>query len=184
MKLSVEQSVLVIVDVQGKLASLMYHEPKLVAAIETLIRAAKLFELPILWVEQLPNKLGATATPIVELMAELYPENLPVCKSSFSALGSIEFRQQLSELGRRQVILTGIESHVCVFQTARDLVSRSYQVFPVIDAISSRTQANYQLGLSRMEQLGACLTSVEMLLFELQQVAEGERFRQMIRLIS
>jgi len=183
MKLSADQTVLVIVDVQGKLATLIHHQATLVPAIENLIRAVHLFDIPVLWLEQLPGKLGTTAEPIVNTMRELYPDISAIEKSSFSALGTTEFRQLLSETGRRQVVLVGIESHICVYQTARDLICRSYQVFPVIDAISSRTEQNYQLGLNKMSQLGASLTSIEMLLFELQQVAEGERFRQLIRLI-
>ena len=153
-------------------------------AIHTLIEAGYLFNMPILWLEQLPEKLGPTSEPLIEVMSELYPHTSAIAKSSFSAVGCIEFRQRLSELGRRQVILTGLESHICVYQTARDLLCRSYDVLAVIDAISSRTEQNYQLGLNKMQQLGASLTSIEMLLFELQQVATGDRFKQLIRLIK
>jgi len=184
MKLSAEQSVLVIVDVQGKLANTVHHHQTLVPAIHTLVEAGHLFNLPILWLEQVPEKLGPTAEPLVEVMGELYPQTTPIAKSSFSAVGCIEFRQRLSELGRRQIILTGVESHICVYQTARDLLCRSYEVSAVIDAISSRTEQNYQLGINKMEQLGVSLTSIEMLLFELQQVATGDRFKQLIRLIK
>jgi len=183
MKLSADQTVMVIVDVQGKLATLIHHQASLVPGIETLIRALHLFDIPLLWLEQLPDKLGHTSEPILNAMRDLYPDTVAIEKSSFSGLGAIEFRQRLAETGRRQVILVGIESHICVYQTARDLICRSYQVFPVIDAISSRTEQNYQLGLNKMAQLGASLTSIEMLLFELQQDAQGERFRQLIRLI-
>ena len=184
MSLSVEQSVLVIVDVQGKLATLMQEPDSLSSAITILIKCAKLFEIPVLWVEQVPDKLGPSIAPITELMADLYPDIAPHTQNSFSSMGCIEFRQKISSLHRKQVILAGIESHICVYQTARDLLARSFEVFAVIDAISSRTDQNYQLGLKRMEQLGAVLTSVEMSLFELQQVAEGDRFRSIVKLVS
>lgn len=184
MTLTAEQSVLVIVDVQGKLATLMQNPASLSSAIQTLIKSAKLFDIPVLWVEQVPDKLGPTIGPIAELMADLYPATDPIAKQSFSSMGCREFSQKLAELDRSQVILTGIESHICVYQTARDLLASRFEVFAVIDAISSRTEQNYQLGLKRMEQLGAILSSVEMSLFELQQVAQGERFRSMVKLVS
>lgn len=183
MALVAEQAILVVVDVQGKLATLVQNSAGLSSSIQTLVKSASLFEMPLLWVEQLPNKLGPTIAPISNLINELYPSVKPIAKSSFGSLGCDEFCKQLDTCGRKQIVLTGIEAHVCVYQTAQALLAKGFEVFVVIDAVSSRTEQNYQLGLKRMEQMGAVLTSVEMALFELQQVAEGERFADIIKLI-
>ena len=177
-----EQSVVAVIDVQGKLATLMQNASELSSNIETLVEASSLLSIPALWVEQVPQKLGATISAITHKINTLYPDIKPIEKNSFSAMGCNEFKQTLSSLKRKQVILVGIESHICVYQTARDLVAEGYEVFSVIDGISSRTTQNYQLGLSKMERLGVTLTSVEMLVFEWQKIAEGERFSKITRL--
>jgi len=177
-----EQSVVTVIDVQGKLATLMQHASDLSSNIAALLEASQLLTVPALWVEQAPEKLGVTIPPIANKITTLYPTLKPIVKSSFSTMGCQEFKQTLQSLQRKQVILVGIESHICVYQTARDLVAQGYEVFAVIDGISSRTNQNYQLGLSRMEQLGVTLTSVEMLVFEWQQAAEGKNFSKIAKL--
>jgi nicotinamidase-related amidase len=90
----------------------------------------------------------------------------------------------LAKLGRRQVLLTGMESHICVYQTARDLLAQGYEVQVVTDAVSSRVGENKALGLSRMKDAGATMTSTEMALFELLQRAEGEHFRAITKIVK
>ncbi len=182
MKAITEQSVVALIDVQGKLATLMQNASDLSSNIEVLLEASNLLSVPALWVEQVPEKLGTTIPAITQKINTLYPNINPIEKNSFSAMGCQEFKQTLHSLNRKQVILVGIESHICVYQTARDLVAEGYEVFAVVDGISSRTIQNYQLGLSRMERLGVTLTSVEMLVFEWQKVAEGGRFSKITRL--
>lgn len=180
MALAKEKSVLVIVDVQGKLARIMSNSDALIGQLGVLIEGAKLLDMPIIWLEQLPDKLG----PTVESLGEkLLPEQ-PIAKSAFSGYGEVAFRERLKKEGRTQVILAGIETHVCVYQTAQDLLENDYKVTVVADAVSSRSEENKQIGLQMMTQRGAKLSCVEAVLFELQQKAEGDAFRGLIKLIK
>ncbi len=175
-----DNTVLVLIDIQGKLATLMHEREQLFANLQILTRGARVLELPILWLEQYPRGLGPTIPEIAGLLPDLQP--LP--KISFSACGLPEFVRRLARTGRRQVLLAGIEAHVCVYQTGRDLLAAGYRVEVVADAVSSRTAANRRLGLQRLEAAGALLTSVEMALFELLGRAEGPEFKQIAALVK
>ncbi|MGL5046016.1 MAG: hydrolase [Shewanella sp.] len=176
-----EECVLVIVDVQGKLAQMMSNSDKLHQQLQTLIQGAQLFEIPILWLEQRPDKLGATSPELQSLLAKT---SSPIAKQHFSAWHSEEFAKALTQMNRKQVILAGIETHVCVYQSCCDLIEQQYSVHVVADGISSRCAENKQLGIQMMTARGALLTNVESLLFELQHQAQGERFRALITLIK
>ncbi|QSX29438.1 hydrolase [Shewanella cyperi] len=175
------QALLLVVDVQGKLARMMHDSDGLHGQLVTLIRGIGLFDIPTLWLEQLPDKLGATSE---ELACELRQRCQPIAKAHFSAWPNAEFRDALTLSGRRKVILCGIETHICVYQTCRDLLEAGFEVHLVADAVGSRTEANRQLGLAMMQQAGATLTNVESLLFELQHEASGERFKSLLQLIK
>ncbi|MCG9737898.1 hydrolase [Shewanella insulae] len=176
-----QECVLIIIDVQGKLATLMHQAEELETRLTTLIKAAELFEIPIVWLEQLPEKLGATSPALAELLA---PHHQPIAKAHFSAWHAEPFRQALRQHDRPKVLLTGIETHICVYQTCRDLLDNSYEVHLVTDAVSSRTQINKQLGCEMMVQHGALLTNSESLLFELQAEASGDRFKALLKMIK
>jgi nicotinamidase-related amidase len=178
--LFVEDAVLVIVDVQGKLAQLMADKEELFANLERLVRGADVLELPILWLEQYPEGLGPTIEPLAALLA---PARQPMPKVSFSCWGCPAFVDALRATGRRQVLLAGIETHVCIYQTTADLLSEGYEVQVVGDAVSSRAARNRELGLQRVRDLGAAVTTTEMALFELQRVARGDRFRALARIV-
>lgn len=178
--LSLENTALVVVDVQGKLATLMHEHEALFHNIVTAVKGAKLLNIPILWLEQIPEKLGET---IPELVWELSSIK-PVHKSSFSACGEPEFVRALKKTGCRQILLTGIETHICVYQTAMDLLDNGYEVEVLVDAVSSRTIQNKEVALDKMSALGADLTTVEMALFELMECAEAPQFREIARLIK
>jgi len=176
----IENCCLVVVDVQGKLAQLMYEKERLFKNIGILIQAAKILDIPILWCQQVPEALGPTVPEIAELLEGVEPVN----KFAFSCCGDEQFNGRLQELGRKQVILCGIETHVCIYQTAADLLLREYEVEVVADAVSSRTAENRQIGLERMAVDGANLSSVEMLLFELLKDAKHPKFKQIARLVK
>ncbi|MBL0710401.1 MAG: isochorismatase family protein [Colwellia sp.] len=182
MQLTREESVVIVIDVQGKLATIVQEASALALTIEKLIEASSRLSVPALWVEQVPDKLGPTIPSIANSMFYFHPEREPIIKSSFSAMGEPKFKQSLKSLNRKQVILVGMEAHICVYQTAQDLLADGYEVFVLIDGVSSRTTKNYQLGLSRMEQLGVILTSVEMLVFEWQKTTEGRHFKAITKL--
>ena len=139
-------TILVIIDVQGKLAQIMHDREDLVKNLQILISGAKLLEIPIIWMEQLPDKLGTTIPEIQELLLDMEP----IVKDVFSCARNEEFNRQLQELHIHDIILAGIESHVCVYQTAMDLLDQEYAVYVAADAVSSRTDSNKQLGLERM----------------------------------
>jgi len=171
---------LVIVDVQGKLARLMYEKERLFQNIQILIKAAKILDIPILWCQQAPEALGQTVAEVAELLGDIEPIN----KSSFSCCGEPDFDNKLAQLGRKQVILCGIETHVCIYQTAADLLKRGYEVDVISDAVSSRTLENKNVGLEGIAAGGGNISSAEMVLFELLKTAEHPKFREIARLVK
>lgn len=177
---AVDKTVMLLVDVQGQLAQLMYEKEKLFKSLETLIQGVQILEIPIIWMEQIPKNLG----PTTESIAQLINNKTPIEKFSFSCCGESKFMEEFKALDRSQVLLTGIESHICVFQTGIDLLRQGCEVQVVADCVSSRTKENKEIGIQRIVQAGAQVTSVEMAFFELMRAAEGEKFKQIIKLIK
>jgi nicotinamidase-related amidase len=178
--LTTDNSVFLLVDTQGKLAHSMYAKDSLFKNLKKLIQGMRVLEVPILWAEQNPRGLGPTVQEIAGLLADLQP----ISKYSFSCYQNQEFRQALESLGRHTVLVAGIETHVCVYQTVRDLRKANYDVELVADAVSSRTSENKQIGLDKCKAAGASITSVETALFELLEVAEGDRFKKLLDVIK
>jgi nicotinamidase-related amidase len=178
--LTTENSALVLVDVQGKLAQAMHNKEAFLDNIIRLVKGAQIFELPILWTEQYPDGLGPTMPEI----AELLPDQNPISKLSFSCCGNPEFMEALKALQRKNMLVSGIEAHVCVYLTAADLVNLGYDVQIVADAVTSRTAENKHIGLEKSKQTGAGLTGTETVLFELLKVAEGEKFKTIIQIVK
>lgn len=175
-----EHTALVVIDVQGKLAQVMTGKELLFENLKKMVQGAQVLGVPILWLEQNPAGLGPTIPELAELMKGLEP----ISKLSFSACGEGRFLHALKALGRKQILLVGIETHVCVYQTAVDLIALGHEVQVVADAVSSRTQQNKEIGLQRMKGAGASVTSVETALFELLRVAKGDPFKQMLRIVK
>lgn len=177
--INIENTGLIIVDIQGNLAEQMYEKESLFKQTSILIQGAKLLNLPIIWVEQIPEKLGATHPEIAKhLTGSAY------AKSSFSALGCKDIKQAILSNDKTDWIVAGIECHICVYQTVRDLLAMDLRVHLATDAVSSRTPENKQLGINAMQAAGAKLTGSEMALFELQQKAEGAAFKSLIKLVK
>ena len=175
-----EMTALALIDVQGKLATLMDGREELYRQLQILVKGAQALELPIFWMEQYPEGLG----PTIPELAELLPDQQPLAKLCFSACGQEEFLNGLQKSGRRQVIVAGIETHICVYQTARDLLDEQYQVEVVADAVSSRSAANKAIGIEKMRRAGAGITSVETVLFELLREAGTPQFKEIARLVK
>jgi nicotinamidase-related amidase len=175
-----EDAVLVVVDVQGRLATLMFQKDEFYANVVRMIKGALALDIPVLWNEQLPDKLGDTIPEIREVLSG----RQPLVKSAFSCCGNEAFNAQLLQTGRRQVLLVGMETHVCVYQTAVDLLDKGYEVYLVADAVSSRFKENKEIGIQAIRDLGARITSVEMALFEMLKVAEGDQFKQVIKIVK
>lgn len=178
--LKVDDTALVVIDVQGKLAKIMHQSSEVMNNIERIIQGAKTLEIPILWLEQYPQGLGPTHENIKQLLS---PDE-PVAKMTFSACQTEAFQQQLDKLNKNSLLVTGIETHICVYQTVKELLKADHYVEVVTDCVSSRTLANKQVGIDKMVSLGAKVTSVEMALFELMQTAEHPKFKEISKIIK
>ncbi|ACF45540.1 isochorismatase hydrolase [Prosthecochloris aestuarii DSM 271] len=175
-----EDTVLLIIDVQGKLASLVYESEIVEKNIRKLIKACRVLDVPILYAEQYPKGLGRT----IEAVRELLTEEAPHEKITFSCCGSPDFMEHLRSLKRNEVIVTGIETHVCVYQTSIDLMEYGYNVHLITDAVSSRAREDRETGFHCIEKAGAWLKSTEMAIFELLRVAQGEKFKEISAIIK
>src|SRR5665647_182946 len=175
-----QKSQLVIVDVQEKLCSVMVPEAlqALVKNCGILLQAARLLDIPRLYTEQYAKGLGAT---LPELMA-LLPAGGRVGKTAFSCCEEPTFCSKLTT-DKPQVILAGMETHICVLQSALDMQGMGRQVFVAQDAVLSRNPANKANALDRMRQAGVIISNTESIVFEWLRVAEGDAFKQISRLI-
>jgi nicotinamidase-related amidase len=201
--LEIRDCCLIVVDVQGKLAQLMAGKESLFKNIQILIQAAQILEIPILWCQQVPEALGPTVPEIAELLTGTRVEGVPpsnrgqdardtrvwrpvepINKASFSCCGQEQFNAELNALGKEQVILCGIETHVCIYQTAMDLMEGGLDVTIIADAVSSRTEQNRHIALTRLAAEGAHISSTEMTLFELLKTAKHPQFKDIARLVK
>lgn len=178
--LDVQDCCLVVVDVQGRLAELMYEKDVLFKNIQILIKAAKILSVPILWTQQQPQAIGVTVPQINQLLTD----NEPINKACFSCCGLKEFNDKINALSRKQVLLCGIEAHVCIYQTAAELITSGKEVHVIADAVSSRNKENKQIALERMITEGVKLSSVEMAVFELLKTSDHPQFKQVLQLVK
>ena len=178
--LSQEDSVLMVIDMQGNLYESMQDKPFLLENVRKLIRGMQVFGIPVIVTEQIPEKLGPTIEPVVSLL----PDAPRIPKSDFSCCGEEKIMKALKALERQQVLLCGIETHVCVYQTAVDLLGFGYDVYLVADAVSSRTVLNREIGIRKMCDEGARLASTEMVLFELIRSADDPKFREIFKIVK
>ena len=177
-----EEAVLLVVDVQEKLVPAIHKDlyARSLKNMQIVIEAAGTLGLPILLTEQYPKGLGVTISPIKEALGG----KEPFVKMTFSCWGLTQLPKALEEKGIEKVIVVGIESHVCVLQTALDLFARGFQVHLLRDAVSSRHEEDERTALQRMAREGVVITTVEMALFELLRTAEAPEFKQISRLIK
>ncbi|MDP2852728.1 MAG: hydrolase [Smithellaceae bacterium] len=178
--LSRTAAVLIMIDFQGNLARVMVDKENLFANSAKLIQGFKALNLPIMVTEQIPEKLGPT---IPQLSGELEGVR-PIAKESFSCWANALFHDQLESVTRRHVVLTGIECHVCVYQTALDLMANGYTVHLVADAVSSRTPENREVGIQAIKSAGAQITSTEMVLFELLRTAADPKAKEIFKIVK
>jgi nicotinamidase-related amidase len=175
-----ESAVLLIIDIQTRLVPAIADHEQIVHQSSVLLQTANLMELPVLATEQYPRGLGST----VEEIKQDLPEKVVVSeKISFDACTD-EIRQALLASGRKQVIICGMETHVCVYQTVRRLLADGYEVFVAADAVGSRTVANKENALAMFRQMGAVVSNTETLIFDLLQVAGTPLFKQVSALIK
>lgn len=177
--LNSEDAVLMVVDIQERLVPVMKYGKKLIENTNILVAVAKDLEMPIIVTEQYPKGLGKT---VPELRNNL-EGNLAYEKITFSAYTG-EVASSLEKLGRKKIIIVGMETHVCVFQTVRDLITQGFQVYVVQDAVCSRTKENYQNSLSQMSRMGAVVTNTETVFFDLMKKAGTPKFKKLSKLIK
>ena len=177
-----ENSVLVVIDVQQKLAQAMPDgvRERLINQIKILLTAAKVLNIPVIATEQSPKGLGPTESAL--------QDNLPIGtniieKTCFSCMQSEDFRYQLSATRRKQVILLGMETHICVLQTALALKSENYSVYVAEDGVCSRSKANQYNAIQRMRHAGVVVSNVESVLFEWLGDASHAEFKTLAKLI-
>ena len=175
-----EETVLVLIDIQGKLAEIVDESAFVIQNIVKAVQGAKVLELTILWLEQYPKGLGTT----VEKIAEQLDGVEVIEKITFRAYDTEQFGEKLEATGRKKVLLAGIEAHICVYQTAAQLLANGYEVEVLVDCVTSRSAGNREAGIQKMLQLGAKTTTVEMALFELQQIAKGDAFKAISKIVK
>ena len=180
MKLIAEETLLLVIDVQEKIFSAMHEQEKTKQNICRLIEGSKILNIPVVWTEQYPTGLGPTLSEVATALngAELLE------KTTFSCLGNDVVSKKIKSYNKNQILVCGIETHVCIYQTVQDLLIKNYDVHVVTDAVMSRHKVNHNLGLKKMGALGANMTSVEMALFELQQIASGDTFKALASIIK
>lgn len=171
---------LVIIDVQGKLAEIVHDSECMIANIVKLIQSAELLGLPILWLEQNPEKLGETVPALKVALDSVQP----ISKYAFSACGEPEFAAAVKRTKVNTWLVAGIEAHICVYQTALDLMNSGYMVELVSDCISSRSLDNKELALAKLTRKGAEITCLEMSLFELIGDCQAVEFKAALSLIK
>lgn len=177
--LDLENTLLLLVDFQVKLVRVMHDREILLENVRKLVRSMVALDVPVLRTEQNPGGLGPTVPEIAGLLA-----GEPVSKFSFSCCGEARFTEALNRFDCWQILVAGIETHICVYQTAVDLLRAGYEVQVVTDAVSSRTSQDKQIGLQKIKDAGGAWTSVETVLFELVKVAEGAKFKEILKLVK
>lgn len=173
------QARLVVLDIQERLLPSIHDRQRVLDNAVRLLRGAAVLAVPVLVTEQYRRGLGPTVPEVAAAAAPF----LPIEKITFSACGEPAFRRALPSDSRADVVLCGIEAHVCVTQTCLDLLDLGHRVFVVADAVSSRTPDNHRAGVDRMRAAGAVVVSTEMILFELLDRAGTGEFKQVLPLV-
>ncbi|MCS7265463.1 MAG: isochorismatase family protein [Armatimonadetes bacterium] len=180
-RLNFKEVVLVVVDVQERFLHALFEPNRLISACKLLIKGSKLLRLPIVVTEQLPDKLGQTIAELREALGEDYK---PIVKAEFSAFANETFRKTFASTGRNQILLCGIEAHVCILQTTLDALALGYEVFIAEDAVTSRYEFLWRSGVQSCIEAGAIRVNAESALFELLSTAEHPQFRQVQALVK
>ncbi len=181
LKLDRTKAVVLVVDVQSRLAPAMPEDTlaRVVKYGRALVGAAKELGMPAIATEQYPKGLGETIPELKEVLP-----GPPLVKMHFSCGADPGFAAALERTGRRQVIVCGMEAHVCVFQTVRDLVGMGYEVHVCADAVSSRFEVHRESGIELCRQAGAVITNAETVIFDLLHVAGTDEFRRIAPLLK
>lgn len=176
-----DHTLLVVVDVQERMMPVIHRGAEIIREVARLVKGCRALGLPILVTEQYPQGLGATVPEVREALGEWYR---PVEKLTFSAEGNLRFMSQLEAAGKSKVLVCGVETHVCVYQTARDLRNFGHDVDVVADAVSSRREINHTIALQRLTRHSVETTTVEMALFDMLESADAKEFKAISALVK
>jgi nicotinamidase-related amidase len=176
-----KHTALVVIDIQEAFRGVISDFDKIASRAATAVKGFQILQIPILVTEQYPKGLGRTAKEILDVL----PDGFKVFeKTAFSSCGATGFASELEPGKTRQVVICGLETHVCVNQTAHDLLSDGYQVHLLTDVVCSRFKRNKRAGLEKMRRSGVIDSSIEMALFELMHDAKHKKFREIQALIK
>jgi len=175
-----DDSVFLIVDIQDRLAAAMPGRRQVIDNNLHLIELSKLLDIPVVVTEQYPKGLG----PTVDEIKEALPSYSPIEKLDFNCCKAESFSEKLRQAGRKKIVLTGMETHICVLQTCLGLLHDGYDVHVVADAVCSRAEDNWKVGLDFMRGAGAVITCTETVLFQLLGAAGTEEFKAISKRIK
>jgi len=174
-----ENTGLLVIDVQEKLMEVMGQKQRVIDNIIRLLHLSKLFNLPVILTEHYRKWLG----PTLPLIVETLPSYDPINKMHFNCCDVDAFNDRLNSEGFRNIIITGVESHICIFQTCVSILERGYNVHVPQDAVDSRTDENWRVGLRLMEKAGALITSTEAVIYQILKKAGTKEFNKMLKII-
>ena len=174
-----DNTALVVIDLQEKFLPVIHNIKEVISNAEKVIKIFKILKMPIMITEQYPKGLGKTVESISNLI-----ETEPIEKISFSCFGEEKFLESIGKYNMKNLVLLGIESHVCVLNTAIDAIKRGYVPYVVVDATSSRKKIDYEISLKRMVQENIYLTTSEILFYRLLEKAGTPEFREISKIIK
>ena len=178
--LNKENCIFAIIDVQDKLVKAAKGGESLAENVSKVAKAAQILDIPVIITEQYPKGLGATVAQVKNALSNAkLIEN-----TSFSAMNEPEFENELVNIGKTQILICGIETHICVLQTAADLLSKGYEVYVLKDGVSSRKEFENDTGIELLKQYGAKITCTEIVLFEWLKTSKNPNFKQIQALIK
>ncbi len=180
--LDANQALLLVLDLQEKLLPAIAGRERVLRGVTKMIRAAWVLHLPIVLTEQYPKGLGPTDAAVRGLFTD--EQSKPMEKLSFGCCADTPVARRLAESQRSQILVVGIETHVCVQQTVLQLLQHGYEPYVCADAVGSRDEFDYDIALLRMQQAGAVITTVESAIFELLGQAGTDQFKQMLAIIK
>lgn len=175
-----KDTLLLVVDIQDAFLKTIWEAGRVVANSVSLINAARVLDIPILVTLQNAERLGACTGPVSEAL----PHQRTINKMTFSCAGEPRFVEALESAGRGTVLMCGIETHVCISQTAHDLLALNYRVHVAKDAVSSRTEQNWVTGIEKMRDSGCVITSTEAAILELTRDASRPEFKQILQIVK
>jgi len=182
--LDASQAALMVVDIQKVLLPYIWEKEKLVQNVGYMLEIARIHKLPTILTEHNPKGLGVTDERLVKILQDTGIGYNPLEKNVFSCCGHSRIVNALNHTARKQVILVGMETHICVDQTALDLLNRGFQVHVVEDAVRARWKSSHKIGIKKMRQAGAIICDWEMAAYELTYGAKTEQFKSLLALMK